>query len=65
MQRDRGVEIGDRNAERLISANRDKLEALAAQLLEHEVLERKDIDRIMGESPRLRVAAASALDEPA
>ncbi len=53
-----------RHAEELIRANRPKLDALAEQLLEHEVLERADIDRIMGSVPRLRVAAATALDSP-
>ncbi|MCW2989582.1 MAG: hflB [Solirubrobacterales bacterium] len=55
-----------RRAEELISTHRPELEALAAQLLEHEVLERKDIDRIMATVPRthLRVAAATALDAP-
>jgi cell division protease FtsH len=48
-----------RRAMRLISTHRGALDALAAQLLEHEVLERPDIDRIMGSAPRLRVAAAS------
>jgi cell division protease FtsH len=54
-----------RRAEELIRANRDHLDALAAQLLEHEVLERKDIDRIMGaqSKPRLRIAAATPLDD--
>jgi cell division protease FtsH len=53
-----------RNAEQLISTHRAELDALAAQLLEHEVLERKDIDRIMAstERPQLRVAAARAID---
>ncbi|MEO6495850.1 MAG: AAA family ATPase [Solirubrobacteraceae bacterium] len=50
-------------AEDLISGHRLQLEALAGQLLEHEVLERKDIDRIMGSMPNLRVAAASPYDE--
>jgi cell division protease FtsH len=54
-----------RRAEQLIRANRSSLDALAQQLLEHEVLERADIDRIMGGVPRLRVAAATALDDPA
>ncbi len=54
-----------RTAHDLITGHRDQLEALAAQLLEHEVLERKDIDRIMGSTPRLRVAAATALDDSA
>jgi cell division protease FtsH len=54
-----------RRAEELISSHRPELDALAAQLLEHEVLERKDIDRIMAAVPRpqLRIAAATALDE--
>ena len=57
-----------RKAGELIAAHRPQLEALAAQLLEHEVLERTDIDRIMGDMrsrPGLRVAAATALDGPA
>ncbi|MCW2968085.1 MAG: hflB, partial [Solirubrobacteraceae bacterium] len=53
-----------RQAEQLIGSHRSELDALAAQLLEHEVLERRDIDRIMAETPvpHLRVAAATALD---
>jgi cell division protease FtsH len=54
-----------RQATELISGHRRELEALAAQLLEHEVLERKDIERIMASTPRLRVAASTALDDPA
>ncbi|MEJ7784808.1 MAG: AAA family ATPase [Solirubrobacteraceae bacterium] len=52
-----------RRAEDLISGHRPQLEALAGQLLEHEVLERKDIDRIMNSLPHLRVAAASPYDK--
>jgi cell division protease FtsH len=53
-----------RRAHELIAAHRDQLDALAAQLLEHEVLERRDIDRIMGAAPpRLRVAAAKPLED--
>jgi cell division protease FtsH len=37
-----------RNARALITRHRDKLDALARTLLENEVLERKQIDRIMG-----------------
>jgi cell division protease FtsH len=37
-----------RKAERLIRSHRDKLDALAAELLANEVLERPAIDRIMG-----------------
>src|SRR3954451_4947233 len=53
-----------RKAEEIVSTHRAELDALAAQLLEHEVLERKDIDRIMAAIPRshLRIAAATALD---
>src|SRR3954452_17821497 len=53
-----------RKAEDIITAHRPQLDALARQLLEHEVLERRDIDRIMGDvaAPRLRIAAAKALD---
>jgi cell division protease FtsH len=54
-----------RRAEELIAGNRPQLDALAAQLLEHEVLERKDIDRIMGASasaPHLRIAASTPID---
>lgn len=61
-----------REAFRLIEGNRDKLEELATTLLRDEVLERSQIDRIMGEAlpappssappvaaPDLRVAATS------
>ena len=66
------VEEARRAAHRLISAHRRQLEALAAELLDHEVLERDAIDRIMAGVPRLerrsgvglRVAAASASDRP-
>ena len=49
-----------RRAHELITEHRDHLDALAAQLLEHEVLERKDIDRIMAPSapPTLRRVAS-------
>jgi len=53
----------ERRAQEIINGHRPQLEALAQQLLEHEVLERQDIDRIMGTPPRLRVAAASAIDD--
>src|SRR3954469_6272419 len=42
------TDLAMRRARRLIEENRDALEALATELLEHEVLEREDIDRIMG-----------------
>src|SRR3954452_23793579 len=55
-----------RRAEELIRGHRHELDLLARQLLEHEVLERTDIDRIMGSTsvPRLRVAAATAVPPP-
>ena len=58
-----------RAAQELISGQRGKLEELALALLEHEVLEREDIDRIMDGVPRmerrpgvagLRVVASTA-----
>ncbi len=57
-----------RAALELLSGQRDKLEEIARELLEHEVLERADIDRIMQGVPRmerrpghgLRVVAAVA-----
>src|SRR5829696_2615735 len=63
-----------RMAETLIVGHRDRLEVFATELLEREVLERPDIDRIMDGVPRvdhrapeprrpgLRVAAASRVD---
>ena len=42
-----------RGAARLITDHRDKLDALASALLRNEVLERRDIDRIMDGVPRL------------
>jgi cell division protease FtsH len=42
-----------RAAHELISGRRDKLDEIAAALLEHEVLEREDIDRIMVGVPRM------------
>jgi cell division protease FtsH len=54
-----------RRANEIITTHRPQLDALAAQLLEHEVLERADIDRIMAETPpRLRVAASTAIEKP-
>jgi cell division protease FtsH len=61
-----------RAAHELITGQRDKLNELAAELLEHEVLERDAIDRIMEGVPRmqrkpgvagLRVVAASVPDD--
>src|SRR5438067_582340 len=59
-----------RAATKLIDSHRKQLDALAATLLANEVLERKDIDRIMVETPpaaprrigELSVAAATALN---
>jgi cell division protease FtsH len=42
-----------RAATELLSSRRDKLEEFALALLEHEVLERQDIDRIMDGVPRV------------
>jgi cell division protease FtsH len=64
-----------RIAHDLITRHRDRLEAFASALLEREVLERADIDRIMDGVPRvdhrppmpppaLRVAATSRDDRP-
>jgi cell division protease FtsH len=47
-------------AQELITANRSKLEELATALLERESLDRRDLDRILGETRKLRVAAAAA-----
>jgi cell division protease FtsH len=66
------VEEARRAALELIVAHRPQLEALAQELLAHEVLDRDAIDRIMTGVPRLerapgvglRVAAASALPAP-
>ncbi len=65
------VEEARRAAQRMIVAHRAQLDALATELLEHEVLERDSIERIMAGVPRLErapgaglriVAAASAAD---
>src|SRR5947209_16449808 len=61
---------GFRAAIRLIDSHREQLDALASTLLSNEVLERGDIDRVMGETPpaaprrigELSVAAATALN---
>ncbi|HTU85177.1 MAG TPA: AAA family ATPase [Solirubrobacteraceae bacterium] len=59
-----------RSATSIIDSHRAELDSLATTLLSNEVLERKDIDRIMGHVPRaapsrigeLSVAAATALN---
>jgi cell division protease FtsH len=59
-----------RAAQKLLDAHRVQLDALAATLLTNEVLEREDIDRIMGDIQKaapsrigeLSVAAATAVN---
>jgi len=66
------IEEARRAAQKLIMSNREHLDALARELLEHEVLERESIERIMDGVPRmerapgsgLRVAAAAAPHVP-
>jgi cell division protease FtsH len=61
---------GFRAAVKLIDSHREQLDALAGTLLTNEVLERDDIERIMGDTPpaapsrigELSVAAATALN---
>jgi cell division protease FtsH len=66
------IEEARRAAQKMIVAHRRQLDALAQELLEHEVLDRDAIDRIMAGVPRLErapgvglrvVAAATAADE--
>ncbi len=67
------IEEGRRAALKMIIAHRRQLDDLARELLEHEVLDREAIDRIMADTPRLerapgiglRVVAATALERPA
>jgi cell division protease FtsH len=47
------IEEARRAAQRLVLSHRTQLDALAAELLEHEVLEREAIERIMSGVPRL------------
>jgi cell division protease FtsH len=64
------IEEARRAAQRMIVAHRSQLDALASELLEHEVLDRDAIERIMQGVPRLerapgvglRVVAATAVD---
>src|SRR5271165_4488054 len=66
------IEEGRRAAQKLIVGHRRQLDALARELLEHEVLEREAIERIMHGVPRLerspgvglRVVAAAEAHEP-
>jgi cell division protease FtsH len=65
------IDEARRAALRMISTHRRQLDALAEELLEHEVLDRDAIDRVMAGVPRLerapgvglRVVAATALGE--
>jgi len=68
------IEEARRAAQRTIVAHRAQLDALADELLEHEVLDRDAIDRVMKGVPRLErapgsglrvVAAATAVDATA
>ena len=64
------IEEAGRAAQRIICAHRPQLDALAEELLVHEVLDRAAIDRIMSGVPRLerapgvglRIVAARALE---
>ncbi len=66
------IEEGRRAALKMILGHRPQLDELARELLEHEVLDREAIDRIMAGTPRLerapgvglRVVAAAALEQP-
>jgi cell division protease FtsH len=63
---------GERRARQLLMGHREQLDALADSLLANEVLERTEIDRVMGDDAvtdrgpitGLRVAAATEPDEP-
>ncbi len=67
------IEEARRAAQKMIVSHRRQLDALARELLEHEVLDRDSIDRIMHGVPRLerapgiglRVVAAEPHDPPA
>ena len=47
-------------AQSLLTTHRRKLDELATALLEREALDRRDLDRILGETRKLRLAAASS-----
>jgi cell division protease FtsH len=55
------IEEARRAAQRTLVSHRTQLDALAAELLEHEVLDRDAIDRIMKGVPRLERAPGSGL----
>ncbi len=50
----------ERGARRIITEHRGKLEEIARELLRAEVLDRADLDRIMGHVPKLRRSAGQA-----
>jgi cell division protease FtsH len=58
-QRDLAYE-GYSLAHSLLTGHRRNLEELATALLEREALDRRDLDRILGETRKLRLAAASS-----
>ena len=66
------IEEARRAAQHMIVTHRRQLDALARELLEHEVLDRNAIERIMADVPRLerapgvglRVVAAAAAEVP-
>jgi cell division protease FtsH len=55
------IEEARRAAQRMIVAHRSQLDALASELLEHEVLDREAIERIMAGVPRLERAPGVGL----
>ncbi len=55
------IEEARRAAQKLIVAHRRQLEALAQELLEHEVLEREAIDKVMEGVPRMERAPGVGL----
>ncbi len=55
------IEEARRAAQRMILAHRSQLDALASELLEHEVLERDSIERIMKGVPRMERAPGTGL----
>ena len=55
------IEEARRAAQKMIVAHRRELDALAGELLEHEVLEREAIERIMAGVPRLERAPGIGL----
>jgi cell division protease FtsH len=50
----------ERGARRLVGEHRGKLEEIARALLEHEVIDRAQLDAIMGGVPRLRRSAGES-----